>query len=324
MSISDVMIGYLWVVLALQLLHLAKTIVRRKTKADPWRSNDFSEVKPWLVTLLRRGYAGGHVLIADDKPDRSFRFRKYIREKADYGLELCFSGADGAACWPQLQAYCEETGLRHRTAAEDSNGGPGDVLVIDCEQDVERAYDLALTIWTKMFHLSADNWYHRKIQDVSFHDELVDSPDHTNPWPEYDHDINHDFLKRFLREAVALSPGEAVRVMVFGMLAQISLIGLPIATLISTGDPPDWTLALGGVVLGGSTASLVFFLIFAFAFLMLRGFLDDKKKFKEAIKKKFKEDIANKDSPRARHFYPLHRFIHITLPIAVILIWAGV
>ncbi len=318
MSISDVMVGYLWAVLAYQLLDLAKTFVTKRRKPDPWRSNDFSEVKPWLAALLRKGYQGGHMHFSHEKPDRSLRFRKYIREKADYGLELCFPRADGAAAyWPQLKTYCEETGLRHRMEGQDSNGAPWDVLLIDCEQDVDRAYDLALTIWTKIFHLSIDNWYDRDLRGISIFDELVDSPDHPGlrMSPEDYGSVNYDDMKRILREQVALSPGDLVQVMVFGVLTHISLIGLPIATLLSAGDPPDWTLALGDIILGGSTASLVFFLIYVFAFLMLRGFIDEKKKFKERL--------ASKESPRARLYYPMWRFIITTLPIAVILIWAG-
>ena len=199
--------------------------------------------------------------------------------------------------------------------AEESNGAPRDVLLIDCKQDVDRAYDLALTIWTKLFRLSPDNWYDRKIQDISFQDELIDSPDHPNLWPEAADGINYDFVKQLLRDTVALSPADVFFLSGLTLLAHISLIGLPAATLLSVSEPHDWTLVLGGITLGGSTASLVFFLIYVFAFLMLRGFLDDKKKFKKAM--------ANKQTSRAGLYYPLRRFVTIMLPIAVILIWAG-
>ncbi len=318
MTISDVMIGYLWVVLALKALDYARTFVPKRRKPDPWRSNDFSEVKPWLAALLRKGYRGGHMRFSHETPDRSLRFRKYIREKADYGLELCIPGADDAAAyWPQVQAYCEETGLRHRMEGEDMDGAPGDVLLIDCEQDVDLAYDLAVMIWTKVYHLSTESRYDRDMRGISIFDDLIDSPDHPGlkMSPEDYGRVSYDDMKRILREQMALSPRDLFQVMVFGVLARISLIGLPIATLLSAGDPPDWTLALGDINLGGSTASLVFFLIYVFSFLMLRGIIDEKKKFKERL--------ASNESPCARIYSRMWRFITITLPIAVILIWAG-
>ena len=207
--------------------------------------------------------------------------------------------------------------MRHRKEAGDAHGASGDVFLIDCKQDVDRAYDLALTIWTKILHLPIDNWYDRDMRGISIFDELIDSPDHPGlrMSPEDYGSVSYDDMKRILREQVALSPRDVFYVSGFAVLAHISLIGLPVATLLSAGEPPDWTLALGDITLGGSTASLVFFLIYAFAYLMLRGFLGDKKEFKKVM--------ASKESPRARLYHPTWRFIAITLSIAVILIWAG-
>ena len=115
----DFIVVFLWLAPAYVLAGVASAIIATEKSPTPWRGKDFSDVKPWLASLLRRGYKGGHILFVHGPSGRSLRFRKYIPEKGDYGLELCFPKTDWATVyWPRIQAFCEETGLRSRVETQ--------------------------------------------------------------------------------------------------------------------------------------------------------------------------------------------------------------
>ena len=166
---------FLWLVPAYTLAGVVFVFIETETAPTPWRGKEISDVKSWLAILLRRGYQGGHILIAHGPSGRSLQFRKYIRGKGDYGLELRFPKTDWATeYWPMIQAFCEKAGRHYRVEAESLDGSTNEVLLIDCEQETDRAYDLALAIWTRFFDLPARGWYEREGHGIAVRDELID------------------------------------------------------------------------------------------------------------------------------------------------------
>lgn len=255
----DFIVVFLWLAPAYVLAGVALVIIATEREPKPWRGKDFSDVKPWLETLLRSGYKGGHVLFAHGRSGRSLRFRKYIREKGDYGLELCFPKTDWAtAYWPRLEAFCEETGLRYRVETEVIDGSSNEALLIDCAQETDRAYDLALTIWTKFFDLPISGWFDREGHGVSVRDELIDVPDHAQMSEQEIRNHQWGKTREDLRKHVGISPGGVFYASGLLVLDLVAIVGLPLATLMSIGDPPSWSVDVGNLTVGGGTTSLIF------------------------------------------------------------------
>lgn len=89
----------------------------------------------------------------------------------------------------------------------------------------------------------------------------------------------------------------------------ISFVGLALSTLLSTGAPPDWTASLGRANLTGSIASLLFFIAF----------------FTSAPLASIRKRSPHLIQSLILRLYGYGRILFgLTLPIAVLLVWAGV
>lgn len=309
-SMLEFIILFLWLVPAYVLAGVASVIIATAKEPTPWRGKDFSDVEPWLAILLRRGYQGGHVLLTHGPSGRSLRFRKYIRAKGDYGLEFCIPNTDWATeYWPMIQAFCDETGRHYRVVTEAIGGSSNDVLLVDCEQEMDRAYDLALTIWTKFFDLSTCGWFEREGADISVRDELVDDPDHARLSEQEANEHEWNRARKDLRKHAGISCGGIFYVSGLLILGLITVVGLPLATLMSIGDRPSWSVDAGSLTVGGSTTSLVFFLLYLLILVALIRFL------KQMKKPQYERTVYE------RLYAAGLLFVMIALPITVTLVW---
>lgn len=310
---SSFIIVFLWLAPLYALAGVASVIIQTERSPTPWRRKDFADVKPWFAILLRRGYKGGHVLLVDAPSGRSLRFRKYIRAKGDYGLELCFPTADWATeYWQRIQAHCEEVGLRNRVETEVMDGSPNGVLLIDCERNTDRAYSLALTIWTEIFDLPIRGWYEREGDGISVRDELIDSPDHRRLTEQEVSELRWSKIRRDLRERIGISPAGVYYVSGLMVLTMVAIVGLAFATLVSIGDPPSWSVEAGSLTVGGSIPSVIFFLLHIITWVALFRFIRRMKK------------PQMKASTLYENLYMTGLgFIVIALPVTVIMVWTG-
>ncbi len=313
MSMLDFIVVFLWLVPAYALAGVVSVFIETEMAPTPWRGKDFSDVKTWLGILLRKGYQRGHILITHGPSGRSLRFRKYIRDKGNFGIELCFPKMDWATeYWPMIQAFCEKAGRHYRVETETLDGSPNEVLLIDCEQETDRAYDLALTIWTRFFNLPTRGWYEREGHGIAVRDELIDDPDQTRPSKQEKNEQLWTKVRKDLRDRAGISPEGAIYASGLLVLGLFAIVGLPIATLNSIGDPPSWSVDAGILTVGGSTTSLIFFLMYLLIPVALLRLFKGMKKHR------------HKRTVYERLYGAGLLFFVIALPIAVVLVWSGV
>lgn len=93
------------------------------------------------------------------------------------------------------------------------------------------------------------------------------------------------------------------------VIGVISGVGLPVSILSSRGAASDWMLELGPVSLGGSLASLAFFIIFGISCWTMNRLRRGR--------------INRQYSVWDRRVRTLGRAIGRVLPFAVLLVWAG-
>jgi hypothetical protein len=150
--------------------------------------------------------------------------------------------------------------------------GPAGPLSVDCGMDAVRAYALAWDIWTADFGLAAKTTCALSIDGI---------------------DLGWSFPARLVDTTF-----------------MVSSIGLPAATLLSAGEPPDWSIPLGnGATASGSIASLTFLLAYSISFVC----------------KAFGKRPAEPARTVGRMVYVAGmRLIIIALPAAVLLVWASV
>ena len=282
------------------------------------RFERFAAFDRWYEFLLRRGFDGAYIKLTDRKSDRFVRFRKYIHEIGVYGIELTFPASGwGLEFLPRLEAYCAENGL---TYALDEPDAPGesDHMLVDCRKDAGQARDLARKIWVDFFGLSEDAMCQRESENLLDYDDLVDGPDYRRPSPERIHEIRNLELARITKEVKRRTgkPGLSLvgSVYLFALFVVwfVSAFGLTISTLNSTGAPPEWSIEIANIALGGGQASLAFFLLFLFSSVeMFRSAL---RLGRFGRKYKWHEKFARVSL----------RLAVVALPVSVVLVWLGV
>lgn len=304
MTFSAFAVGFFWVVVAYHGLRLFLALRPPAGVSDPVPATLLNEIGDWLAILLRRGFNNGYVRFTHVETGRFLHFRKYIRRKGDYGIALAIPKSWNEEDLTKLRGYCDANGMAigefiATTAAE-----------IDCGQDTENVARLAREIWTGIFGLSDQTEVNFESNDIIEYDTLIDSRVQRR---STQHELDRHRREVMLHNvAVATGrlrwraggTGSPLIMVSYG----VAFIGLPIAMLAAHGDPPDWSLELGRLTLGGGTTSLVFFVIYVFAFT---AFL-------------WREWRAQKSVAYPRTVSWWVRLIQFTLPIAVLLVWAGV
>lgn len=309
MLLSFFLTAYFWLFLGFILSAIVGATVH--TAAQDRRPYiEFTLVKVWLEVLLRRGYDGGYLRLGHEPSGQFMQFRKYIRGKGDYSLEILFFGSDWSEnTWHKAQAVAEETGFPHRVEALKTTKGSRDGMIIDCGRDTAAAYAIGKSVWTEVFGLTLETPYKAIKGGWSEVDELIDGPDHAPP-------LDSLPPKEQLKELGARrrKAGEPSLTAIFSSAALmtaglISGIGFPIAMLLSRGQAPDWSIQLGPASLGGSTASLGFLVVLIVSFWGVRMIKIGKG---EKLKK-----------PLEKRLLWLGRVLALGLPFAVVLAWSG-
>ena len=138
-----------------------------------------SRVSSLLDELLRRGYAGGVLIISVPGTDLFVQFRKYIAAPHAYGLEYGFPRAG----WSQsyfsllLTALSAKTITFRREVAEDPwPEGVTEFVMVDCGVNVERAEFLTRLTVLEVFGCPENVELEARFQGVSVKDETISDP----------------------------------------------------------------------------------------------------------------------------------------------------
>ena len=313
MTFHDFLVCFLWVVPVYIAAFIVFVWIKAENEPAPWRQKSFADLRRRLAVLLRSGYHEARDRLTHESSGRTVSFRKIIRGDGDFGLELCFTSNDGdAEQWRRLKAHCDQSGLSYRIEPEASDGQRFDVLVVDCGQDVERTCKLAETVWTEILGFQTHDWHGRESGlDIALHNELVDSRSHRRYTQEEWAAEHWKGIHRRLRQrnmtlltvwyTVALVP-----------LFLASTIGLPLSTVMSIGEPHDWSVRLWGFEFSGGFASLIFAVLFSLSSV----------EFARLARKI--GDSTQKMGLGERIFGAGLYVSLIGLPVTVTLLWAGV
>lgn len=148
-----------WIIAALVLagvivfiLHATKGVLR-----------DYEHLEGALADLLNRGLDNGTLFIKHKNSHRFVQFRKYIRSRINYGIELHFPNAAWSRNYFQrLQDYCETEGLTTtRIVGDDENHM--EFLCVDFKCDIERAHAVLGYILHQIFNLPAWEKYYVRL-----------------------------------------------------------------------------------------------------------------------------------------------------------------
>jgi hypothetical protein len=225
MSLLALATKFLWVALVYELVSWLIRIARRPQRDGSAICNDFTEASVWLGYLVHYGLDGGFVQFVHKRSGRFLRFRKHIRERNDHRISLDIP----AVGWrdedvAMLRAYCKANGFALETPSNSKKGGKKkgntDRFLVDCSDAADQAYDLALTIWTKVFHARAKTAHRRDVSGVT-----------------------------------VMLPGARI----LGWFFTVFAIALPVTVLLTIGAYPDWSISIGPVSLKGSMAGLIVF-----------------------------------------------------------------
>ena len=285
-------------------------IVLRSHEAIP----EFSEIKLWLWCLLNNGYDGENVLFRDRQKRRFIRFEKYTDNGVAPGIKLTFPEIGwGEEFLPRLRDYAEKKGLAFK-ASEGSETEYTHVMVGD---DINAAFALCLMIWTKFYGFGECAPCLGQTGDLSSINELVDAAvqpsdveseeRHLRYWNTR---LKHAGLQ-WLQSTSLTGFKTAVGVLFFwsGMGFVVALVGLPVSTLVTLGDPPGWQLDLGQMVFQGNWTSLVFFVLYLLSIAVLLRLL------------RFPLINRQKMTGAEKILHAPKQTVFVAIPAAVVLVW---
>ncbi len=290
-------------------LLIVVTISSFRKDVDP---PPFSEIEIWLGSLLRNGHGGQTILFRHSRSGRFLHFEKYA--DAGGGIALTFPEIRwGREFVARLKAYCDDHGLPYRDSTAAGRGAEG-CARIDVGNNLERALALSRTIWHDFFGYGEHDGHNRAVDDLLNPAEMMAVPQRALSRSEQ--------IERFCAKTrarlshIGLSWlglfGFAAALLVAGLSTIAMLIGLPAATLLSLGDPPDWQIAIGPIQAQGSNVSLTFLIVYLVSYLSMRRCMRVRL-----------IDWQNWNRVEAIVHRPKWLVFH-AMPIAVILVWLGI
>lgn len=314
MSLSSLAIWFLSAALCYVVVVLVASVVIVLMSRE--ENPEFSEIKLWLRCLLKNGYDGENVLFLDTQKNRFIRFEKYTDIGATPGIKLTFPEIGwGEEFLSRLREYAEHKGLALRT----SKGSEPDYTHVKVGDDVNAAFDLCRMIWTKFYGFAERAPWFPQTGDLSSINELVDASVQSQPSDVESEERHLQYFNARLRhaglqwlQATSLTGVKtAVGVFFFwsGMGFVLALVGLPVSTLVTLGDPPGWQLDLGQIVFQGNWTSLVFFVLYLLsiaAWLRFRRF-----------------PLINRQNVTGAEkiLHTPKQLVFVTIPVAVLLVW---
>lgn len=272
MSLADLIHVFLWLVLVVTCVLLVRGLAAPDAR-QAWKNlqvawhdllsvneqqrileRDFKHVKAWLDGLLRSGVDGAFVIVHHRDSERFVQFHKYIQDAGDYGLELGFPNvAWSKDYFPKTRIHCEENSIPYRIHTETGDGAC-EFLYVNCEKNLELAFELTKAIWTRIFDLPVYARHCIESHGISHWDELVDRPDQA-PLT----------FREGWRHKYGTKPPPLMSMLVDAMLIILlpfAFFGLVVSLLNSPSEVPDWSLGLGSLHLSGSFGSLAFFCLY--------------------------------------------------------------
>ena len=139
------------------------------------RQYTISQLAQPLMDLRNRGFHTGTLIVEHQRSKMFLQFRKCIRKKGDYGIELAFPNAEWSRSYlPTLQDHCETTGLNYLVEREHDDH-PMEFLYVDLGKDVEAAHTLLKYMFETIFSLPAGSKYYVRLENASSRNEVIDS-----------------------------------------------------------------------------------------------------------------------------------------------------
>lgn len=261
LSVSSLALWILWTVCigmgAVAIVHLVVSM--RPDNEEP----DFSDIETRLRWFLRGGFDGEGILFRHERGGRFVRFEKI----GDDGGSIALTFPEirwGRDYLPRLQAYCDHHGLTFQASSEEGVRTAG-CAQIDFGDDVKAASVLAKSIWTGFFGYGLGDRHTCSFLDYSTMAELTRHPPIA---------VSQEAqMERAKRHWSAHSDRIGMPWLgITGLGLLVAFFGLPIATLRSIGEPPDWQFAFGPIVAQGSAFSLAFFVLYILSLVGLRRF----------------------------------------------------
>ena len=284
---------------------------------ETFRSDDdepnISDIEYLLRNLLLNGYGGECLLVRHTRTGRFVRFEKQGDGGVGGGIALTFPEIRwGGRHLPRLRAYCDNHDLPIRPSSDHEVRRAGSTQV-DFGSDIAAAVALAKTIWTEFYRYDLGEPQTCTSGDCSTMAELT-LPPAAEVSPKRQKERIARYWRAHARHSglgwLGLNGFRAVFAFV-GLGCVVAPFALPIATLLSIGEPPDWQVALGSVEAQGSAASLAFFILYIVSFAGLRRF-----QWRRPI-------IPHRLSRISRLVMAPIRTLCFAMPSAVILVWLG-
>lgn len=104
------------IVLAVFLFYAPRLVAFLMREFSGFQSATFSEIKPLVWRLLNLGSEGSYFAIYNrDNAEIWFRFRKYVKDTGDQGIELCIDCDSSSRNYVQeFRGYCKKNGIPSR------------------------------------------------------------------------------------------------------------------------------------------------------------------------------------------------------------------
>lgn len=159
------------VVLSCLVMVVALVVLGRKG-----RTYSLGDLHLPIGSLLKRGYDGGFLVIRPRRSKVFVQFRKRIRSKGDYGIELSFPDATwSGSFFREFQSYCDRRQINYRIVHEGAEDAMR-FLFVDLGHDVRQAASLAQHIFISIFSMPPATRYFVELENACLWDELIDDP----------------------------------------------------------------------------------------------------------------------------------------------------
>lgn len=225
-----------------------------------YRGTGFHHLRNLLDKFLRQGLDGAALELKDRKTGIAVEFRKYIPAKGEFGVRFRLRRAGEIDSDVRaLERFCAEHGI----ATERETGSAvitDDYLIVNFGKDMESAHAMLVYFLADIRGLPFTSQFDVHLENMSYWDDLVDSPDHV-PLSIED---GMNFKKERFNES-GVTWGSLSLMALTSLLQVVGLLGL-IFSLIFRWSPQVTLFEIAGIHVTAPIIGLIF------AALVLIGF----------------------------------------------------
>ena len=152
-------------------------IVRSRRKQ--FDSLTLPDVRNWIEILLKRGRDGGFIIITDIPSGKFVQIKKYVRRTGDYGLRMDFPKAPWSLAHYDAVSDVLQKDAVSFSALPTDDDPVTEVIVVDFHRDTGLALAVVERILFDVFGLPRDRRFRLRGEDISYKDEVIDTPSDT-------------------------------------------------------------------------------------------------------------------------------------------------